>query len=117
RFYVQAARCHERAGDEDGLLENLFRAFDIAPSSEEAVSALSTALDALERDDAVHEVARLADEALPEGPRRNAAHLERMRAAMAEGDFRRALASALDAGIEGVLEGPEAERFDDLLSR
>lgn len=117
RFFVQAARCHERAGDEDGLLENLFRAFDIAPSSEEAVGALSTALDALDREDAVREVERLGHEALPEGPRRRTAHLERMRAAMAEGDFPLALACALDAGIEGVLEGAEAERFDDLLSR
>lgn len=122
RFHLRTASTHERAGHEDARLEALFRAFELCPGSFEAAQELATTLRSRQREVAALEVERAHMKALAVGAEqgsslRRLAQLEPMKKALAAGDLASALEFALDAELDIALEGPLAERFDDLLSR
>ncbi len=116
--YVQAARRRAAVGDRDGEMENLLRAFELDPSSSIAVAALVSSYASREREDAADQVLRthaaaLAAKKLPTGE----VHGRRRETALERGQLGRALAAALDEGLDAVFDGPSADVFDDLLAR
>lgn len=107
--YVQAARRRAAAEDAEGEMENLLRAFELDPTSSLAAAALISALAARGKSEAADHVLRTHGGA--------EVHERRRAAALAAGQTSRALAAALDEGLDGVLEGPGADAFDDLLAK
>ncbi len=120
--YVEAAARRGAEGwdsSKEAQLENLLRAVETDPSHEPAVRALSVALDARGRPIAADEVWRAHAHVIArESPERaRAIHAQRRRAAVETEDIARALGAALDEGLDGVHDGEDAARFDDLLLR
>jgi hypothetical protein len=116
--YLEAARRRAAAGDEEAAFEDRLRAFEMAPHDDPAAEAMAEALDARGLPGAADEVMRLhaaaAAEATGQEPR--AAHRRRMLAALKDGDAARAVGALLDAGLEGELDGHDAEKVDEALS-
>lgn len=122
--YAHAASRRARAGELEGELEDLLRAFELDPSSPVATAALAAAHVARDRASAADEVLRLHAAALvrPGSSEAGAAeaaevHARRRTQALERGDIARGLAAALDEGLDSVFEGPGADAFDDLLVR
>ncbi|MCW5813850.1 MAG: hypothetical protein KIT84_22675 [Labilithrix sp.] len=116
--YVHAARRRAASGDAEGEIENLLRAFELDPSSSLAAAALVNAYKERARAEAADQVLRsharaLAAKKEPAGE----VHEARRASAMEAGQTSRALAAALDEQLDGVLEGPGADTFDDLLAK
>lgn len=138
--YVHAAKRRGHARDPEGELEDLYRAFELDPSSPLATAALVAAHAQRERMSAADEVLRAHAAALgsdaangaPAGsdsakpttdgvtPARSTAeevHERRRAQALERGDLARALGAALDEGLDAVFEGAGADAVDDLLVR
>ncbi|MFO0739726.1 MAG: hypothetical protein U0270_27760 [Labilithrix sp.] len=107
--YVQAARRRAGVQDAEGEIENLLRAFELDPTSPLAAAALISAYNARGKAEAADHVLRSHGGA--------EVHERRRTQALEAGQMSRALAAALDEGLDGVLEGPGADAFDDLLAK
>jgi len=128
--YLEAAERRDRSGERSSAFENLLRAYEMAPQLLPAASRLAHVLTLRSRAGAADEVWRehaiaLADEG-------KSVQLQRMRAAIAEGDLPRALGAAFDArcdaecDLESALLAIERREpavlgsdvgFDELLER
>jgi cellulose synthase operon protein C len=123
--YVRAAKRRGRAGELEGELEDLLRAFELDPSSPLATAALSSAHAVRERASAGDEILRLHALSLarpgaptdPDAGDPAEVHARRRGHALDRGDIGRALAAALDEGLDSVFEGAGADAVDDLLVR
>jgi len=134
--YVHAAKRRARAGDGDAEMENLYRAFELDPSSPLAAAALVAAHAARNRSSAADEVLRAHALALVDSApvsRLIAAALEpdartvegeaaevharRREQALEQGDLARALSAALDEGLDATFEGASADVLDAILVR
>jgi len=113
--YVRAARRRAAAGEADAELEDLFRAFELDPSSPLATAALTAAHAARDRMSAADEVLR-AHGAASSGEA-SAVNARRRMSALERGDLARALGAALDDRLDGVFDGPSADAIDELLVR
>jgi tetratricopeptide (TPR) repeat protein len=107
--YVQAARRRAGLQDTEGEIENLLRAFELDPTSPLAAAALISAYNARGKTEAADHVFRTHGGA--------EVHERRRMAALEAGQTSRALAAALDEGLDGVLEGQGADVFDGLLAK
>ncbi|HSO33781.1 MAG TPA: hypothetical protein VLT33_14710 [Labilithrix sp.] len=114
--YVRAARRRHAAGDAVAELEDLFRAFELDPSSTLAAAALVAAHSARDRMSAADEVLRAHAAALGEVEAAEV-HTRRRIQALERGDLGRALGAALDDRLDAAFDGPGAEAMDDLLVR
>ena len=117
--YVRAGKRRAEAGDAEAELEDLFRAFEIDPSSPLATAALVAAHSSHDRVSAADEVLRRHAAALASSDEAEAAqvHARRRSQALERGDLAHALGAALDEGLDGVFDGPGADAIDDLLVR
>ena len=120
--YVRASKRRGYAGDTEGELEDLLRAFERDATSPLATAALVAAHTAKDRVSAADEVLRAhadALEALGGATADDAAevHARRRTAALERGDLARALGAALDERLDAVFDGPNADAVDDLLVR
>ncbi|MGD0527055.1 MAG: tetratricopeptide repeat protein, partial [Polyangiaceae bacterium] len=115
--YVEAARRRATQGSDDGELEDLWRAFAIDATSGRAVQALVDALERRGKQDA-------ADEAWREHARRvggrdaeraAVVHARRRDGAASAHAGARALAAALDEGLDASFEGEAAAVLDGIL--
>jgi tetratricopeptide (TPR) repeat protein len=100
--YLDASGRRERQGDRAGALEALFRAFEIAPESPQAAERLAASLIDAGRIGAADEVRR--EHAKNAGPAARAVHIRRLRNALRDGDWVRALGAAFDARLDGELD-------------
>jgi tetratricopeptide (TPR) repeat protein len=117
--YVEAAARRFTEGAGDAQMENLLRAFDIDPSSSQAVAALAAALTDRGKILASDEAWRAhAATLVKTDSRRGAAVQARRRLqARAADDVARALGAALDEGLDACVVGDGTEVLDDLLLR
>lgn len=123
--YVRAAKRRGHAGDAEGELEDLLRAFELDPSSPLATAALAAAHAARDRASAADEALRLHAASLsragvatdPDAGDAAEVHARRRSQALERGDVGRALAAALDEGLDASFDGPGADAIDDLLVR
>ncbi|AKV02976.1 Exonuclease SbcC [Labilithrix luteola] len=118
--YVRAARRRADAGDPEGELEDLLRAFELDPSSSLASAALALVLTARDRPHAADEILRRHAAALvANGATADAAtvHEQRRATSAARGDLAHALGAALDEGLDGTFSTPGADSIDDLFMR
>jgi cellulose synthase operon protein C len=117
--YVEAAARRLAQGAVDAQMEDLLRAFDIDPSSSQAVAALAAALTDRSKGLAADEAWRAHAAILVESdPKRAAAVQARRRLhARAAEDLARALGAALDEGLDAHVVGDGADVMDDLLLR
>ncbi|MDB4944965.1 MAG: Exonuclease SbcC, partial [Labilithrix sp.] len=117
--YVHAARRRAAAGDASAESEDLLRAFEIDPTSPLATAALVAALQGEDRASAADEVLRAHAVALGKVDAAQAleVHARRRAAALETGDVARALAAALDEGLDASTEEPGRTAFEDLLAR
>lgn len=117
--YLNAAKRRAMRGDVEDELFDLLRAFELDPSSAIVADALSEALAIRKRFAAADEALRLHARAL--GPEDSATsglvHARRRVRAMARGDLARAIAAALDANLDGVLTGEDADALDEWMVR
>jgi len=128
--YLEAAERRDRAGERSSAFENLLRAYEMAPELGPAASRLAHVLTLRSRAGAADEVWR--EHALALGSEGKAVQLQRMRAAMTDGDWPRALGAAFDARCDAESDSASAllaiERkdpatlesglgFDELLER
>jgi hypothetical protein len=115
--YVEASRRRAAQENDEAELEDLWRALAIDGTSEVAVKALVSALERRHRNDAADEVwrehARLVGQGQPE--QAAAVHSRRRAAAIATHANGRALAAALDEGLDGQFESEGAQAFDAIL--
>ena len=116
--YLEAARRRAAAGDAEAAFEDWLRAFEVAPHDEPTAEAMAEALAARGLAGAADEVMRLhaAAAAAATGQAPRAAHRRRMLAALKDGDAARAVGALLDAGLEGELDGDDADKVDEALS-
>jgi tetratricopeptide (TPR) repeat protein len=135
--YVEAARRRAAQRRDDSAIEDLWRAVAIDPSSAVAAEALAEALVRRGKGSAADEVWRAHACALERAGARDSSfdavevpsgvvvgdtltpaervHARRREAGLDAGDLPRALAAALDQGLDGVLEGEGSDAFDALL--
>jgi hypothetical protein len=126
--YLEAARRRDldKGKDQDAAFEDRLRALDLAPTDGAAAEAVAVSLVARGRHGAADEVRRAHAEALSaveDGDpqigerlaRAIAVHRRRMLAGLEENDAGRALGAALDAGLEGEIDGEDARAVDDVL--
>lgn len=102
RFYLEAALRHERAGARAQAFEDRTRAFEMAPESAVATDALFSALRERGRSGAADEILRA--HARHAEQRAGEVHGRRVRDAISDDDLPRALAAALDAGLDRKLD-------------
>ena len=100
--YLEAADRRDRAGERSSAFENLLRAYEMAPELPPAASRLAHVLTLRSRAGAADEVYREHARAL--GREGRAVHLQRMRAAIGDGDFPRALGAAFDARCDAEID-------------
>lgn len=123
--YVRAAKRRSHAGELEGEVEDLLRAFELDASSALATAALVAAHLERDRASAADEVLRAHAAALaaagasadPDAGDAGEVHARRRAQALERGDVARALAAALDEGLDSALEGAGADALDDLLVR
>jgi tetratricopeptide (TPR) repeat protein len=117
--YLRAAERRAHAGALDGQLENLWRAFDADPTSERVAAALADGLAARGKGAAADEAVRAHGLALAaQNPAHaKAVHARRRLDAIAKDDLPRALAAAIDEGLDAEIDGLAGDAFDDLLAR
>ena len=118
--YARAAKRRGAAGDAVAELEDLFRAFELDPSSALATAALAGAHTARDRVSAADEVLRTHAAALStssDEAEAHEVHTRRRKQALERGDLARALGAALDEGLDARFDGEGADAFDDLLVR
>jgi len=128
--YLEAAERRDRAGERSSAFENLLRAYEMAPELGPAASRLAHVLTLRSRAGAADEVWR--EHALALGTAGKTVQLQRMRAAMTDADWPRALGAAFDARCDAESDTASAlsaiERkdpatlesglgFDELLER
>ncbi|HET7545739.1 MAG TPA: hypothetical protein VFK05_37985, partial [Polyangiaceae bacterium] len=128
--YLEAAERRDRAGERASAFENLLRAYEMAPELPAAAARLAHVLTLRSRAGAADEVYR--EHALSLGGGGQAVQRKRMRAAIADGDWPRALGAAFDAGCDAELDSQSVLRaierkegaalagesgFDELLER
>ncbi|MDB4998916.1 MAG: Translation initiation factor 2, partial [Myxococcaceae bacterium] len=115
--YVESAARRAAIGEDS--LEDLLRAFETDPASENAATALATALGARGKGLAADEVTREHGCALTrvDAPSGKAVHARRRSEALAVGDVARALGAAFDEGLDSVLLGEAATTLNELLVR
>jgi tetratricopeptide (TPR) repeat protein len=115
--YVEAARRRAAQGHDEGELEDLWRAFASDPGSGRAVQALVEALEQRGRPDPADEAWRAHARAIVERDPERAAvvHARRRTRAIAAQATSRALAAALDEGLDARFAGEGSEAFDALL--
>jgi hypothetical protein len=115
--YLEAVRRRSAAGDDEAAFEDLLRAFETAPHHPPAAQAMAQALAARGLPGAGDEVLRMHGAAAGlSGEAARALCRRRMIAALKDGDAARAVGAMLDAGLEGDLEGDDAEKVDEVLS-
>jgi len=114
--YVRAAKRRNLAGDAVAELEDLFRAFELDPTSPLATVALVAAHATRGRASAADEVLRMHAHAL-DPAEASEVHAQRRTQALERGDLGRALGAALDEHLDAVFDGPGADALDDLLVR
>jgi lipopolysaccharide biosynthesis regulator YciM len=118
--YLEAAQRRRSAGALGAELEDLLRAFELAPSSPTVAQALATALTERGRAAAASEAWRAHADALEPGERR-AVLMRELASARDRGDAVRALELALAAGLDGAFPGEgdpdDVAAFDDVLLR
>lgn len=112
--YVHGARRRAATGDREGAMENLLRAFELDPSSSLAAASLIGAYNERGKPEAADHVLRVHASAGAGGAE---VHERRRKEALAAGQTSRALAAALDEGLDGQLSGAGADAFDDLLAK
>jgi hypothetical protein len=122
--YVRAAKRRGLARNQDGEIEDLYRAFELDPSSPLATAALAAAHIERGAPSTADEVLRSHAAALHSMTHTDAetaspaeVHERRRHQALERGDFARAFGAALDEGLDAVFEGPSADAIDDLLVR
>jgi tetratricopeptide (TPR) repeat protein len=115
--YVEAARRRMSLQNGEGELEDLWRAFAVDSTSPNATGALADALERRGRHDAADEVWREhARQAWMRDPDGAAAVQERRRRSAAAAHVPvRALAVALDDGLDDRFDGETADAFDAIL--
>lgn len=115
--YVEAARRHAAQGHDDAELEDLWRALAIDAASPPAARALAEALTRRGRRDAADELWRMHARALEAVDAGQAAsvYAARRASAVASQTTPRALAAALDEGLDARFEGEGSDAFDALL--
>ena len=117
--YVRAAKRRAAEGDAVAELEDLYRAFELDPSSALATAALTAAHTTRDRLSAADEVLRTHAAALAssDGAEAQEVHTRRRTQALERGDLARALGAALDENLDAVFDGEGADAIDDLLVR
>jgi len=100
--YLEAAERRDRQGERSSAFENLLRAYEMAPELAPAAHRLAHVLTLRSRPGAADEVYREHARALGEEGR--LVHLQRMRSAIGEGDWPRALGAAFDAGCDAEVD-------------
>ncbi|HEY0467235.1 MAG TPA: hypothetical protein VGC79_23705, partial [Polyangiaceae bacterium] len=100
--YLEAAERRDRLGERSSAFENLLRAYEMAPELAPAASRLAHVLTLRSRAGAADEVYREHARAL--GGEGRPVQLQRMRAAIADGDWPRALGAAFDAHCEAEID-------------
>lgn len=100
--YLEAAERRDRAGERSSAFENLLRAYEMAPEFAPAAARLAHVLTLRSRAGAADEVYREHARAL--GDEGRAVQLQRMRSAIAEGDWPRALGAAFDARCDAQVD-------------
>ncbi|MBL9022733.1 MAG: hypothetical protein JNL21_11075 [Myxococcales bacterium] len=119
RGYVDAAARRRDAGDEEAALEDLLRAFELDPSSVEAVDAVSSTLQGRGRVSAADELVREHALVLAElGRAADAArtHARRVSGALARHDAATAASVAIDLGL-AESDSEVASKVDEALGR
>jgi hypothetical protein len=101
-YYLEASLRRARQGDRATAVEALFRAFEIAPESAQAAERLAASLSEAGRVGAADEVRR--EHARRVGSAARAVHLRRLRGALRDGDWVRALGAAFDARLDAELD-------------
>jgi tetratricopeptide (TPR) repeat protein len=101
-FYADAADRREARAEKAAAFEDLLRGFELSPAHAGVAERLSASLLARGRGGAADEIRREHASALGEGSR--GAHLRRMRQAVKDGDFPRALAAAFDASLDAEID-------------
>ena len=120
--YVRAAKRRGYAGESEGELEDLLRAFELDPSSPLATATLVAAHLARQKVSAADEILRahalgLAARGGVSAGDASEVHARRRAQALERGDLPRALGAAIDEGLDAVFEGADADAMDDLLVR
>jgi hypothetical protein len=117
--YLEAARRREAAGALDAQLENVWRAHDCDPRREEVVTAIAAALALRGRESAADEAVRMYAGLLAADSRERALGVlaRRRIEAIANDELPRALAAALDEGLDAEVDGSAGDALDDLLAR
>ena len=100
--YLEAAERRDRAGERSSAFENLLRAYEMAPELQPAANRLAHVLTLRSRAGAADEVYREHARAL--GQEGRLVQLQRMRTAIGEGDWPRALGAAFDAGCDAEID-------------
>lgn len=116
--YLESARRRASLKQDDAELVDLWRAFAVAPSSDNAARALADALEGRGRPAAGDDVLRAHAQALaPADPIGSArVHRARRASAMVAREPFRALGAALDEGLGAALEGEGSDALDALLA-
>lgn len=115
--YLESARRRAVQSQPDAELEDLWRAITVDAPGEAAVEALATALEQRRRAAAADEVRRACAHAIKDSDADAASRIDarRREAAVAAGDPVRALAAALDEGLDSRFEGDQAAALDAIL--
>ena len=100
--YLEAAERRDRLGERSSAFENLLRAYEMAPEFGPAAARLAHVLTLRSRAGAADEVYREHARAL--GDEGRPVQLQRMRAAIGEGDWPRALGAAFDAQCDAEID-------------
>ncbi len=117
--YLEAAARRAAHGEKDGQLDNLVRAFNVAPTSEAAARGLARVYESRGRHVVGDEVWRAHAHALAsvDAARTAIVHEGRRVRALAAGDVAAALGACIDARLDSDLDGEGASALDDILAR
>lgn len=113
---LEAGDRHDQNGNVVRAFEARYRAFEAAPSSEQACNALCEVLERSERFEAADGV-RIAHAAACEPPRTKATHFGRLARALEHNVTVRALAAVVDGALESDTDAEIGRAVEDALSR